>query len=149
MNAIGGGSGMTTGKLWTRLFKAPSAKQYLSENDAACGLPAFPQYLTQLCKRLGVGTELVIARSGLERSFGYHLFRGTRNPSRDTALQLAFGFGLNVEQAQELLKVARMSALHPRVRRDAAIAHCLEKRMDLLRANQVLSELQLPILGGK
>lgn len=141
--------GVTTNKLWARLFKSPSAEQYLLENREACGLPAFCDYISALSDKRGMGMEAVINGSGLERSFGYHLFRGTRNPSRDTVLQLAFGFGLTVEETQELLKVGRMSALHPRVKRDAVVAHCLSRKKDLLHTNQMLAELALPILGGK
>lgn len=147
--AAKGKAGVTTGKLWARLFKSPTAEQYLSENSEECRAPAFPAYISGLCDSRGVGMENVISRSGLERSFGYHLFRGTRNPSRDTVLQLAFGFGLSVDETQELLKVSRMSALYPRIKRDAAIAHCLGRKMDLVRTNQIIAELDLPILGGK
>ncbi|MDO4890239.1 MAG: helix-turn-helix transcriptional regulator [Coriobacteriaceae bacterium] len=92
--------------------------------------------------------EAVITRSGIERSYGHRLFNGTRNPSRDTVLQIAFGFGLDCDGAQQLLKVAGMSPLHPKVKRDAVVAYCLHNGRSLMDAQELLYEYALPLLGG-
>ena len=81
-------------------------------------------------------------------SYGHRLFAGGRNPSRDTVLQLAFGFELDPEGAQELLKIARAAQLHPKVKRDAVIAFCLHRGQSLIEAQQALMDHGLPILGG-
>ena len=47
----------------------------------------------------------------MPRNYAYQLFNGTRKPSRDKVIQLAFGFGLSVDDTQELLKVARQAPL--------------------------------------
>ena len=140
-------AGISTGELWARLFKAPTIGGYLEEHSGA-ELPAFSDYITKLCEERGEKRESVISRSGLERTFGHRLFSGTRNPSRDTVLQLAFGLELSADEAQQLLKVAQASALHPKVKRDAVIAYCLHKGTSLLDAQQMLYENELPLLGG-
>ena len=91
----------------------------------------------------------MIKRSDLESSYGHRLFSGTRNPSRDTVLQLAFGLELDADGAQQLLKVARATALHPRVKRDAVIAYCLHHHKSLPQTQQLLLDNSLPLLGGK
>ena len=79
-------------------------------------LPLFSEYITMLAEERNEKAEAVIRRGEIESSFGHKLFSGTRNPSRDTVLQLAFGFELNADETQQLLKVARATALHPRVK---------------------------------
>ena len=136
-----------TEELWARLLKSPTAGEYLRANRER--LPSLPDQLGRLCRARGMSAADVIRAAGLERSFGYHLFRGTRNPSRDTVLQLAFGLCLSAGEAQELLKIARMSPLHPKVPRDAVLAHCLERRAGFLGAQEELEERELPLLGGE
>lgn len=138
----------TTGYLWAKLFRSPTAGQFITENNAALRLPSFPEYITALCEKRGEIPEQVIRRGCIERSFGHHLFRGTRNPSRDTVLQLAFGLELDADGTQQLLKIARMSPLHPRVKRDAVIAHCLHNRVGIVKAQTTLAELELPTIRG-
>ncbi len=64
--------------------------------------PSFCEYLDRLCEQTGKKRWQVIANSGIDRTYGYQLFNGTRKPSRDKAIQLAIGFELNVDQTQEL-----------------------------------------------
>ena len=138
----------TTHELWARLFHAPTIDRFFDSAEDVNGLPSFPDYISALCGARGEKPERIIKRSGLDRSFGHRLFAGTRNPSRDTVLQLAFGFGLSAEDAQQLLKVARATALHPKVKRDAIIAYCLHNNKSLMDAQQILFDHELPLLGG-
>ena len=144
---MGAAADITTRELWAQLFKAPSIGGYLEEHSGVT-MPAFADYIAQLCEARETRPESIIKLSGLERSFGHRLFSGARNPSRDTVLQLAFGFGLTCDEAQQLLKVAQASPLHPKVKRDAVVAYCLHKGKSLMDAQQVLYENDLPLLGG-
>lgn len=70
-----------TEALWARLFEAPTVDRYIAENGVALRFPVFSEYITALCAGRGETPEQVIRRGCIERSFGHHLFRGTRNPS--------------------------------------------------------------------
>ena len=138
-----------THELWMRLFEAPSIDRFLSDNVEACDMPTLPEYLRALCEAGGVDSGEVARRSGIERSYGNRLFSGMRHPSRDTVLQLAFGFGLTTDETQQLLKVARVAPLHPKVKRDAVIAYALHKGLSLMDVQQALYDCGLPLLGGR
>jgi hypothetical protein len=120
----------------------------MEKNADEIRLQPFSEYITELCGQKGEVPEHIIRRTNIERSFGHQLFKGTKNPSRDTVLQLAFGFEADVNMAQELLKHARMSALYPRVKRDAAILYCLHNRFTIVKTQNVLHEMELPLIGG-
>lgn len=139
---------VSTQELWARLFQAASVDAFLDENKDACALPAFSEYITELCAAKGQKPEWVIRRGNLDNSYGHRLFSGARNPSRDTVLQLAFGFGLNADEAQQLLRVANAAPLHPKVKRDAVVAYCLAHRQTLEDAQCALFNYELPLLGG-
>ena len=142
-------SRVPTHELWMRLFEAPSIDRFLSDNVEACDMPSLPTYLLALCESRGTEPGQVVKHAGIERSFGNRLFSGMRRPSRDTVLQLAFGFGLTTDETQQLLKVARVAPLHPKIKRDAVIAYALHKGFTLMDAQQALYDAGLPLLGGK
>jgi len=139
---------ITTAELWAKLFKSASMEGYLTGSDGIQVLPDFCEYISALLKDKNEKAETVIKRGGLESSFGHKLFSGTRNPSRDTVLQLAFGFELDADETQQLLKIARATALHPRVKRDAVIAYCLQHQKTFMETQELLYDNHLPLIGG-
>jgi len=137
-----------TDTLLRRLMKTASIGPFLRRyNSDANRLPELSEYLAGLCAEKGVTAESVINRANIERTYGHKFFNGSRMPSRDKVLQLAFGFGLDFEQTQRLLTVARQSPLHPRVKRDAVIIFVLKKGHSLVEAQAILSDFKLPVLG--
>lgn len=138
----------TTSTLWASLFKAASIQSYIHKNDEDLDSPTFAEYISSLCRERGMVAERVIKRAGVERGFGHQIFRGVRRPSRDTVIQLAFGFEADVEQAQKLLRIAGYCDLYPRIKRDAVICYCLKNGYGIIEAQQMLMDLALPIIGG-
>lgn len=136
-----------TTAFFNKLLKAPDLEQFIKDNEDDMQIPSFCEYITQLCRKLGEVPEHIIKRANIERSYGHQIFRGTRNPSRDTVLQLAFGFGAGVEQTQELLKYAGKNSLYPRVKRDAVLIYCLRDHFTIVETQRVLHEMGLPLLG--
>ena len=111
--------------------------------------PAFSAYITALCAGRGLVPQRVITKADLENSYGHQLFKGSRKPSRDTVIKLAFGFDADLELTQEMLKYSRTVPLYPRVKRDAVLIYCLKHRLSLLEAQALLQELEMPLLGGE
>ncbi len=140
---------LSTTALWEQIFRASSVAQIYRQYSTEIELPPFCEYLSSLCKQRGEVPERIIKKANIERAFGHAIFRGDRNPSRNTVLQLAFGLDADVELAQSLLKHAGHSALYPRVPRDAVIGYCLHRRIPFVDAQHILSELGLPLIGGE
>jgi hypothetical protein len=107
----------------------------------------FHVYLHRLCVEKDVLPAHIIKKSGIERTFGHQLFNGNRKPSRDKVIQLAFGFDMDYDEAQTMLKIARKSALYPKIERDAVIIHALKNNLPDGDVQATLSELSLPLLG--
>lgn len=137
----------STSELFDMLFKVQNLKNFVEENESDFVLPSFSEYITALSNIKNEVPERIIARANLEKAYGHKLFSGARNPSRDTVIQLAFGFEADVDQTQELLKIARKSLLYPRSKRDAAILYCLHSHVSVVEAQIILDDLGLPILG--
>jgi hypothetical protein len=133
-----------------RLSKTSDLKTMMNFHSEAMNPPSLKDYICNLCLEKKLSHELVINQADIERSYGHEIFRGDKkNPSRDKVIQLAFGFKMDVREAQELLRVARVSALYSRIKRDAAIIFCLNKGKSVAETRIVLESLNLPDLGGK
>lgn len=141
-------SRVRTSTLLRQLFKTRDLMEFMEQNAEEMRLPSFSEYISGLCTKRGEPPERVIRRANIDRSFGHQLFKGVKRPSRDTVLQLVFGFEADAEAAQELLKYAGMSALYPRVKRDAAILYCLHHHFTIVETQNVLHEMKLPLIGG-
>lgn len=138
-----------TSALFRSMFKTADPKRFLNENEELLVAPSFTEYLEALCVRGNAVREQVINRAGIERCFGHQLFRGSRKPSRDNVLRLAFGFGIDVEETQALLRAARKAPLYPRVKRDAAIICGLSHHYTMIEMQTLLHDMGLTELGGE
>ncbi len=143
------GKNTGTSTLLRRLFKAPDLKRFLEGNSTEMEIPLFHDYITELCRTMGQVPERVIKMASIERTYGHQLFNGTRKPSRDKVIQLAFGFGLSVDEAQKLLKIAQKSLLYPKIKRDAVILYCLNNQKSIIETQSVLETLGLTLIGGE
>ena len=133
--------------LLERLFQAPNVKTYLHDNAPLMTMPPFDRFICALCKELCVSRASVIARSTIPKNYAYQLFNGIRNPSRDKVIQLAFGFGMDVESTQELLKIAHQAPLYPKIPRDIVILRSLFEKRNVLYVQNTLHEMGLSLLG--
>lgn len=136
-----------TDLLLERLFKAPDLKTYMRDNADLMAMLPFGALITGLCKKAGISKARVIARSEIPRNYAYQIFNGIRNPSRDKVIQLAFGFALDVENTQELLKMARQAPLYPRIPRDSVILRCLHEHQSMGHTQRTLGAMGLTLLG--
>lgn len=117
-----------TEDLLERLLAAPSPEVYLGEGEIIDRELA--DYLRELLSERGIKRADVVRASGLNATVVYDIFAGKSKPGRDNALMLAFGLGCTLRETQRLLRLAGVSELWPKLRRDAIIIWCVSKGMD-------------------
>lgn len=99
-------------------------------------------YLATLLKKYSISKNEEINNSAISQIYGYQIFSGKRpNPSRDKILQLIFGMSLNLEDSQRLLKLAGVSELYPRIKRDSIILFAINKGLTIEKCDELLFEL--------
>lgn len=81
------------------------------------------------------------AHGDLNETFGYQIFTGARNPSRDKVLQIAFAMALTLRETNRALRAAGTSSLNPKCRRDAIIIFCIGQGCSLQKVNEELYRL--------
>lgn len=96
------------------------------------------EYLAHLLREKGLKRSEVVAASGLNSTFGYQIFTGARNASRDKLLQLAFAMSLEQHETDRLLMLAGHSPLYVKLRRDAIILFCMQRGFTFAQTEETL-----------
>ncbi len=137
-----------TSTLFLELEKNGSFAKFAETNEESFVHSDFSEYISLLSREKEMAPIQVIKNAQIDRVYGHQLFSGVRKPSRDKVLQLAFGFGLSLEETQKLLRMADKSSLYPKIKRDAAVIFGLNNRMQISEVQEFLYALDLPGIGG-
>lgn len=78
-------------------------------------------FFDELLSRVGLRKSEVIRKANLSRTYGYQIMSGRRLGKRDYYLLIALAMSLDLSTTQRMLGVAGCGALHPLIRRDAAV----------------------------
>lgn len=125
-----------TEELLDELLSTSDLEGYLERSEA--GHRTLSEYLNQLLAEKGLERSRVVRMANLNDTFGYQIFQGTRNPSRDKVLQIAFAMALTLRETNRALVAAGASELYCKDRRDAIIIFCLDRGCSLQKVNEEL-----------
>lgn len=128
----------TTGDLLKTLLRTNEYSQFQELKDN--GVVSLAEHLDALLDQKETSKAEVIYRARLDTVYGYQIFNGTRKPSRDKLLQLAFGFPLTYKETLTLLRIAGVYSLYVRRRRDSIIIFALNKGFSLEQLNELLEQ---------
>ena len=125
-----------TEELLAELLEAPDIDAFLDSHHL--GELSLPDYLNALLAEKNLERAQVVRMANLNETFGYQIFMGTRNPSRNKLLQIAFAMALTLRETNRVLEAGGVSSLYSKSRRDAIIIFCLERGCSLQRVNEEL-----------
>ena len=108
-----------TEDLLRHIIAASSPDEYLAEGETMDR--SLSDYLFDLLRERGIKRADVVRASGLHQTVVYDIFSGKSYPGRDNAIILAFGLGCDLVETQRLLRLAGVSELWSKVRRDAIV----------------------------
>lgn len=128
--------GSTTKRLCDALLNADNIDSYFDNNADRIDIGVdLSEFLEEKLKESGLTRAELFARSSINPSYGYQLLSGLRSPARDTAVQLALGLALDVDDTQKLLRMAKLGALYPR---DSIILFAISNGFTLPQTNELL-----------
>jgi transcriptional regulator with XRE-family HTH domain len=124
-----------TAEVMRKILTAKSVTKMFKATKKAPALPPVGDYLDALRKERGLKKEDFFALGGVSAVYGYEILRGVKSPSRDTLIQFAFAFGMDVDAANYLLKIGEKAQLYPLVDRDALIIYALSHGLSIIELN--------------
>lgn len=107
---------------------------------------SFPEYFDKIVQEKNIKKSLLIRKVCMTRSYAYEVFKGTKRPSRDKTIMLAFGLDLDYKGTQRLLLSAKHNPLHPKDKRDSIMIYATYNGHSLMETNMLLDEFNEPIL---
>jgi hypothetical protein len=135
-----------TEELLAELKEIEKIEIYLQKNRSEMLNRTFQVWLSDMLRKKKLEKSAVIKASGLNVTYAYQIFAGIRKPSRDKVIALGFGFKPSLAEMQDMLKYSENTELYPRDIRDSVIILCVNKGYGIIRLNEILYELKLPLL---
>ena len=125
-----------TEELLDRLLSSTSIEQYLDEKPVTTR--TLTDYLFERMEAHGLKRADVVRATGINATVVYDVFSGKSRPGRDHAIMLAFGLQCTLRETQRLLRLAGVSELWCKQRRDAIIIWCIRNGFDRIATDDEL-----------
>ena len=137
----------STALLQSELKQAVSLELFIKENEQDLRAKSVPEYLNEMLIKYDAEKSDVVRRSGLSGTYAYQIFDGKKSAGREKLIQLAFGFPLNLEETQRLLRFGGHNELYVKKKREAYVMYALEKGYDINRVNELLYQNEEETFG--
>lgn len=135
-----------TEELLNRLLRSTDISSFL-DSEHIVDLE-FTDYLHDVLERHGLTRADVVRASGLNPTVVYDIFAGKSRPGRDSAIMLSLGLDCDLQETQRLLRLAGVSELWCKQRRDAIIIWCVNNGYDRAAVDHELSRFnEKPLLS--
>ncbi len=136
----------TTDDLKREIVSSASIDEFLGENEDSFNSAEVKDLLGELVARKGITKAELARRSGMHEIYLYQIFSGSRKPSRNKLLSLAFGLELSFDETQHLLVQSGYAELYPKDKRDAVIIFGLTHGQTLQEVNDYLFDKNMETL---
>ena len=136
-----------TSEIVKELGLCPDFQTFYSENKEYMVSADLAQLLTELLERKGLKKAQVIKNAEFSEVYGYQIFSGLRVPERKKLLCLAVSMGLNIDEAQQLLKCGGYPPLYVKKPFDSVVLYGLCKGLSVVEINELLYKYELETLG--
>ena len=104
-----------------KLLKANNIEKYLKENQEYFVDLQICDFLNECIKSKKLTKSHIIKKAEISEIFGFQVFSGTRNPSRNTLLSLCIAMEMSIDEIQSALKIAEFAPLYSKSKRDSII----------------------------
>lgn len=129
----------STTELLNELKNFDSFKEYEKINKNSMINKTLSQYLCDLLEEKHLKKSDVIRKGELNESYAYQMFSGVKStPSKDKLICLSIGMDLSVDETNSLLKLAGLSPLYPRIKRDSIIIINMNNKKSVVEINEEL-----------
>jgi len=136
-----------TDELLHELKRECSIAHFIHENEVHMKNLTLPEYLTEMLKKSGCAKSDVIRASGLDTAYAYHIFSGSKHPSRPKLLALALALGADLKETSRLLHYAGLPQLYARKSWDSIVLFALGHKKSVVETNLLLDKFgERPLL---
>lgn len=118
--------------------------KFISDNKDEFIEESFPEFLSEIIKNKKINGKPMTKAQIIEKAqlpnYGYEIFRGDKNTSRDYILRICFALELSLTETNRVLRVCGHNELYPRNTRDCLIIFAINNGLDLVECDSLLEE---------
>ena len=115
-------------------------EEFLKRHDSEMKIESFGDVVLRLCDERGIAPSVVQTRIAVSKSQFYYVINGTRNPSKESVLKIAFGLKATPKEMNELLGAAGYQELNPKNKEDAILIFGMENGKEIEKIDELLRE---------
>ena len=136
-----------TDELFNALKKDSDVEQFLANNPQEFLTPLHV-YLKKLLADKKLTKKFLYTELNCQPAHIYHIFDGTKKPSRQRLVAISRAMNLNLDETQYLLRYGGYGILYPRNPWDAVVISSIEHNLPVAEMNELLRQLgEIPIFN--
>ena len=128
----------TTDELLKQLNSCNNIDDYFKENGDSMIHTKISDYLYDVFKEKCLVKSQVFKKAEVDEIYGYQIFSGRKNPSRNTLIAICIGDRFTINEIQAALKIAGYATLYAKNKRDSLIIYGINQSKSVLEINEML-----------
>lgn len=124
-----------------------SLKSYISDTLDDTIQTSISDYFNNVCIEKNINKSDFISRAEIDRTYGYQILNGSKNPSRDNIIKLCLAAKLTLEESDRALAIGKASKLYPKVIRDTFLIFAINNKLSIMDTNILLDDNGQAILS--
>lgn len=114
--------------------------EFLKRNEDKMQRESFGDCVLRLCDKYGMTASSLQPQIAISKSQFYSILNGTRHPSKESVIKIAFGLQATRRELNELLRAVGYHTLEPQNKEDAIIIFGLEQKKEVGKIDELLRE---------
>ena len=119
--------------------------EFLKRNEDKMKRESFGDCVLRLCEKYEMTASSLQPQIAISKSQFYSILNGTRHPSKESVIKIAFGLQATRKELNELLRIVGYHALEPQNKEDAIIIFGLEQKKEVGKVDELLREYKSKI----
>ena len=132
----------STDEMLGEILATKNIDKYVSDNKENYVDTTVSKALEDILNEKKLVKSEVIKKAEMSEIYGYQIFSGTRNPSRDKLISIAIGMSLTLDETQTLLKKCSFAPLYAKSKRDSIIIFGISNNHSILQINETLFDAE-------
>lgn len=129
-----------TSELLKQLNNANNLNEYFKQNQEYFLDNTISEYLYNVFAAKCLVKSRVFRKAEIDEIYGYQIFSGKKNPSRNTLIAICIGARFTLNEIQSALKIAGYATLYSKSKRDSIIIFGINNSKDVCEINEMLFE---------
>lgn len=128
------------------LVNIEEVNNFYADNEENMFIPDPINYLLDIMANKNISKAELIKKSGLDRTYAYHILSKEKKLTRDKLIILAIAANLSLDETMNFLKYARQNPLYIKDKRDGLIIFAINNNFSVIDTNHLLSDNNFKLL---